>query len=213
MSFLQLRNISFSYRSKPILKDFSLTLDESDHLVIIGSSGAGKSTLLKILAGLISPESGEIRMDDRVLFAGNGVSIKPHERNIGMVFQDYALFPHMTIEENVSYADPKNIDSKYWLEKVRLVEKLKKYPRELSGGEQQRVALVRTLAAKPKLVLMDEPFSSLDPDLRRGLELKTYELLNEFNISSIQVTRQLNKDFPIQRKLIDLSDHDIEVTF
>ena len=203
MSFLEVLDMSFSYNKKNIFSNFSLSLEKGDHLVVTGASGRGKSTLLRILAGLENPDQGQIKLSGRTLFDDSNV-VAPHEREIGMVFQDYALFPHMTIKENVEYANPRLIQAQEWLRKVKLENKLNSYPRELSGGEQQRVALVRTLAAKPRLVLLDEPFSSLDPELREELELLTYELLNEFNISSIQVTHQLNKEFSIPRKIIAL---------
>lgn len=203
MSFLEVLDMSFSYNKKNIFSNFSLSLGKGEHLVLTGPSGRGKSTLLRILAGLENPDNGQIKLSDKILFNSSHI-VTPHEREIGMVFQDYALFPHMSIKENVEYANPRQIDAQVWLSKVKLENKLNSYPRELSGGEQQRVALVRTLAAKPRLVLMDEPFSSLDPQLREELELLTYKLLNEFGTSSIQVTHQLNKEFPIKRRVIAL---------
>ena len=203
MSFLKIKNLSFSYGNKNIFSDLSLELNKGEHLVVTGPSGRGKSTLLRILAGLERPDSGEINLNEIMLYSSNK-SIPPHERGIGMVFQDYALFPHMTIKANVEYSNPKIINALEWLEKVKLGDKLNCYPRELSGGEQQRVALVRTLASKPSLVLLDEPFSSLDPELREELELLTYELLNECEITSIQVTHQLNKEFSFPRTILGL---------
>ena len=205
MSFLEIKNLSFSYEGQTVFNDLSVSMENDDHLVITGDSGAGKSTLLKVIAGLEVPTSGEVLLNGQVLCSSK-VNIPPHLRGVGMVFQDFALFPHMTIEQNVCYSNFSNVDCDFWLNKIKLSHKKNSYPRELSGGEQQRVALARSLAAKPNLILLDEPFSNLDPALRAELEEFTYKILDEFKMASIQVTHLVDDSFQSQRKVLNLSN-------
>ena len=205
MSFLEIKNLSFSYEGQTVFSNLSVSMENNDHLVITGDSGAGKSTLLKVIAGLEVPTSGEVLLNGQVLCSSK-VNIPPHLRGVGMVFQDFALFPHMTIEQNVCYSNFSNVDCDFWLNKIKLSHKKNSYPRELSGGEQQRVALARSLAAKPNLILLDEPFSNLDPALRAELEEFTYKILDEFKIASIQVTHLVDDSFQSQRRILNLSN-------
>jgi molybdate transport system ATP-binding protein len=171
----------------------SLSIQEG-LLVVMGPSGAGKSTLLSTLAGLVRPKSGRIVLDDRVLVdVAAGVWVPPHRRQVGLVFQSLALFPHLCVWKNVAFGVPADVDDRR-AEALALLERLhvrslaERAPSTLSGGEAQRVALARALAARPRLVLLDEPFSALDAPLRRELGLELRALVHEAGIPAILVT-------------------------
>ena len=181
MDSLEVKNIKKVYNKKVVLNDISFKVTAGEFLSILGPSGCGKTTLLKILIGIEKANSGVILKD--------GVDITkldPAKREMGMVFQNYALFPNMTVLENVMYAlnlklNNKELAKEKSLEMLKLVnmeEHLNKYPHELSGGQQQRVAIARTLSLNPQIILFDEPMSALDADNRLGLrrELKSYKI-------------------------------------
>ncbi len=175
------------------LRNVTLTLEEGEVLALVGPSGSGKSTLLRLVAGFESPDAGTVALRGR-LISGGGHWVPPEERRLGMVFQDYALFPHMTVHENVAFGlkDHPKRDREdramAMLSMVRLSEMGGRYPYELSGGEQQRVALARSLAAEPRALLLDEPFSNLDPHLRAGLRVEVRSILRSNGVSAIYVT-------------------------
>lgn len=153
---------------KKRLKQFTLdvTFQIKDEIVVLfGPSGSGKTTILNALAGLVRPDEGEIVRDQDVLFRNKKVFLPTKKRNVGYLFQDYALFPHMTVEENIAYGVSKGISQEFlsqWIKITGIQHLMKKYPNQISGGEKQRVALARALAPQPKLLLLDEPFSALD---------------------------------------------------
>lgn len=163
-------------------------------LVLFGPSGSGKTTVLDCLAGLQKPEQGEIVCNGRTYYSSShGIQLSPQERNIGYVFQDYALFPHMNVKKNILFGlhcrKGKNSAAyDYVLEFLRLSHLQERYPRQLSGGEKQRVALARALLAEPDLLLLDEPFSALDTALRRQCRQELLELHTRWNIPLILVT-------------------------
>lgn len=163
-------------------------------LVVTGPSGAGKSTLLSTLAGLVRPKAGRIVLDDRVLVdVAAGVWVPPHRRQVGLVFQSLALFPHLCVWKNVAYGVPADVDDRRaealaLLQRLRVLPLADRAPSTLSGGEAQRVALARALAARPRLLLLDEPFSALDGPLRRALGLELRALVHDAGISAILVT-------------------------
>ena len=207
---IKLENIHFKYEKEhPILAGCSLTVTNGDIVAILGQSGSGKSTLLRVLAGLEKPDTGIITLDDVVL-NDNHHFVDPSLRKIGMVFQDYALFPHLNIEKNIAYSLSKKttieknkiVDD--LLELIELKEKKGYYPHELSGGQQQRVALARSLAANPKVLLLDEPFSNLDADLRAQIRQDLKRILKEKNITCIFATHDL-------ADAIDIADHIYQV--
>ena len=171
----------------------SLDLATGEHLALIGPSGCGKSTILLMVAGLLAPDGGEIRIGDR-LAAGGGAWIEPDRRRVGMVFQDYALFPHLTVSGNIGFGLdrlPKSDRRKRVEEVLALVglEALSgRYPHELSSGQQQRVALARSLAPDPAVVLLDEPFSNLDRTLRESLRVETKAVLRRAGATAVLVT-------------------------
>lgn len=164
-----------AYHGQQILK-VARQFDAGSITKIYGPSGVGKTTFLKIIAGFVMPEKGEIMFNDATwLDTGSKTFIPPQKRNVGFVFQDYALFPNMTVREHLEYAT----DDKAWIKRLLTIGKLETLtahkPEYLSGGQQQRLAILRALAIKPKLLLMDEPFSALDPEMKSELisELKT----------------------------------------
>jgi molybdate transport system ATP-binding protein len=180
--------------------DFSL--DEGKSLALFGRSGSGKSLTLRLIAGLLEPEKGYISLDSSVLLdTDQKINIPPQKRQVGFVFQNYALFPHLTVAENISYGVPKEQKTsrekivQRLLSEMHLKQFVDRYPSQLSGGQQQRVALARTLAAQPKLLLLDEPFSALDTELRRELEELLIHFRETHNIPIILVTHNLEEAY------------------
>jgi iron(III) transport system ATP-binding protein len=173
--------------------DVSLTVEPGHILSVVGPSGCGKTTLLRLLAGFESPDEGEVDLGDR-LVAGLGVWVPPEARQVGMVFQDYALFPHMTVAQNVEFGlmgwpkPEREARVNGLLEMVHLAGLAQRRPHQLSGGEQQRVALVRSLAPRPVAIFMDEPFSNLDTNLREELRQEVKSIVGQFGTTTIHVT-------------------------
>ena len=186
---LALRGITHRYGDEGVVEDFDLELGHSEVIALLGDSGCGKTTVLRIIAGLISPDAGRILLD------GEDITQTPSEkRHIGLVFQDYALFPHMTVLKNLTYGlhelprSERKTRAAEVAELVHIGELLSRYPHQLSGGQQQRVALARALAPRPALRLLDEPFSNLDAELRQLLRLELREVLKASKTPAILVT-------------------------
>ena len=189
---LEFRQVSHHFGARQVLSDIELALNPGEIMCLLGPSGCGKSTTLRIAAGIEEQSSGEIWSGGELL-SGRGVHTPPEKRNIGLVFQDFALFPHFTVRDNVEFGvrlsgRAKASRSSELLERVGLGQYENSYPHELSGGEQQRVALARALAAKPKVLLLDEPFSGLDDRLRDTVRDSTLDLLEEEQCSALLVT-------------------------
>lgn len=176
------------------LKEFSLDVSlQMDHeiIVLFGPSGSGKTTLLNIMAGLLRPDQGEMIRNQTPIFRNNKVFQSPRERKIGYLFQDYALFPHMTVEQNIRYGIPKKNTPPFlqkWIQSTGIHDLLKKHPDEISGGEKQRVALARALALQPYLLLLDEPFSALDSATRTRCQDELLTIHKNWRIPIILVT-------------------------
>ncbi len=204
---LTLENISLTLSGQPILRDVSLEAGQSQVVCIVGPSGCGKTTLLRIAAGLDGPDAGTVSLDGRTL-TGGSVFVPPEQRRIGMVFQDYALFPHLSVAANVMFglsgmgaADQRKIALSA-LERVGLAAKADAYPDILSGGEQQRVALARAIVPRPSVMLMDEPFSNLDRRMRDQVRDDTMELLRETGATSIVVTHDPEEAMRVADKIV-----------
>lgn len=209
---LKLDRVSKSYPGARIIERFSMEVEKGDRIVLWGPSGCGKTTLLKIITGLIEPDEGTV-MIDHLTVAQNGKRlVAPEKREIGMVFQDLALWPHMSVYENVAFGlkakslprreIQERVDA--MLERVRLTRYGKSLPGELSGGEQQRVAISRALVTRPKLLLMDEPFSHLDETLSQALQAEVLSLLAAFSSTLIYVTHNRKEAEFLATKVITM---------
>ena len=191
---LSVSNLSISFDESQVLEEFNLNVESGDIFALLGDSGSGKSSALRFIAGLENAKNGSVVLDGANLSVNGAHSVKPELREIGMVFQDYALFPHMTVFQNISFSID-HLSKKSKTEKVTSLLELinlngieKKYPHQLSGGEQQRVSLARALANSPKLLLLDEPFSSLDKSHRDELVKDVRSILKNQLVTSILVT-------------------------
>ena len=201
---VEIRGASKHYGSLKALDNFDLTIEPGTFTVLLGPSGSGKSTLIRSIAGIERLDSGSIRFGDRQV-ASNGFHMAPEKRDLAMVFQDYALWPHMTAFENVGYAlKRRNLDSieatrriNEALERVGLSAKGPNYPFQLSGGEQQRVALARAIVGRPSLLLFDEPLSNLDADLRERLRVEIATLTREIGSTACYITHDQTEAFAL----------------
>ncbi len=204
---LAIEDLTVSYQAgASVVERLSLTLARGDIGCVVGSSGCGKTTLLRAIAGFIDVDSGSISIDGACV-AGPRFSVAPERRGIGLVFQDYALFPHLRVLENVAFglrgqtAQARLIRANAMLELVGLSSQAQRFPHELSGGQQQRVALARALAPAPKLLLMDEPFSNLDVDLRARLGAEVRQILKRSGTTAILVTHDQQEAFAIADRI------------
>lgn len=192
---------------------FSLKVDfESDikNIALLGSSGCGKSLTLKCIAGIIKPDEGFISIDDKVVFdSEKHINLPPQKREVGYLFQSYALFPNMTVKKNIltglhkeENKEEKNKKIEFYSKLLHIEEILPNYPHEISGGQAQRVALARILASKPKILLLDEPFSALDSFLRNKLQMEMKEILNNFEGQSIMVTHDRDEAYLLDKEIV-----------
>ncbi|WP_040678861.1 ABC transporter ATP-binding protein [Nitratireductor pacificus] len=209
---LSFEGISHSYASgAETLRDVSLAAEPGEVLCLLGPSGSGKTTLLRIAAGIETQNAGRIRLNDRVI-AGPGVFLPPEQRSIGLVFQDFALFPHLTILDNVRFGltalSPSEArrEAMIALERVGLETYASAYPHVLSGGEQQRVALARALAPRPAVLLMDEPFSGLDSRLKDAVRAETLDILRQSRATAIVVTHDAEEAMRMGDRIALLKD-------
>ncbi len=195
MFHLELKNLTKRYAGVSSVDGIDLSVNHGEFICLLGPSGCGKTTTLRMIAGFLQPDAGEIRVDGKALSSPQSV-IPPERRNMGMIFQSYAVWPHMTVRQNVGYGlkmkkmppSERQQRTDALLQATQLAELAERYPAQLSGGQQQRVALARALTLKPDILLLDEPLSNLDANLRGEMRLEIRRLHEEFHNTSIYVT-------------------------
>lgn len=215
--YLQIQKLNKSYGTRRVISDVDLSMEEGEILSLLGPSGCGKTTILRMIAGLITPDSGWIQVGNRVLYDGKR-EMAVEERDLGMVFQDYALWPHMTVARNIAFGmrlhhiPAREIKKRVQelLELVNLSGYGDRYPYQLSGGQQQRVAVARALATEPRVVLLDEPLSSLDAALRETMGAELVELFKRLKITSINVTHDQNEAMMMSDRIMVLKDGHVQ---
>ena len=206
---IQLNSVSHHFGQHRVLADISLSLQDGEILCVLGPSGSGKSTLLRIIAGLEPIQSGDITLDT-ALMANSAHSPPPEQRPIGLVFQDHALFPHLTVTQNVAFglgrlaAVQRDQIVGQLLERVGLAALAQRYPHTLSGGQQQRIALIRALAPRPRVMLLDEPFASVDTPLRRQLRQDARQELKQAGTTTIMVTHDPEEAMAMADRILAL---------
>ncbi|HYP24902.1 MAG TPA: ABC transporter ATP-binding protein [Actinomycetota bacterium] len=201
--------VTKAFGTTPVLNGVDLDVPAGTVVALLGPSGCGKTTLLRAIAGLETPDGGTVSIGGRLL-AGPGVHVPPEKRRVGMVFQDWALFPHLSVAGNVGFGLPKaerssrRVDET--LEMVGLAGLAARMPSTLSGGQQQRVALARALANRPSVILLDEPFSNLDASLRHQIRLEVQRLLSDLRVTSLFVTHQQEEAFVVGQEVAVMLD-------
>ena len=211
--FVQIKDLTFHYKNskEPTIHNFSLSIEEGEIISILGKSGSGKSTILRLIAGLEIPKNGSIEINGKMMSDDTHL-IQPEKRGVGLVFQDYALFPHMTVANNIKFGLKKmskqqkseRLEEVLYL--VGLSEFARRYPYELSGGQQQRVALARALAPNPSLIMFDEPFSNLDADLQLRIRDELRSILKQTGITSIFVTHDREDAKALADRIVMMQD-------
>ncbi|HEX5391942.1 MAG TPA: ABC transporter ATP-binding protein [Rhodocyclaceae bacterium] len=216
---LTVDNLHLSYGSNAILKGVSMQLSQGEVVSLLGPSGSGKTTLLRAVAGLEHPHQGAIRIDDRVVFDGDaGAELPAEQRNLGLVFQSYALWPHKTVFDNVAYGlKLRKVSTAVIAEKVTSALKslglghlAERFPHQLSGGQQQRVAIARALVYNPPVILLDEPLSNLDAKMREEARAWLRELILELQLSALVVTHDQSEAMAMSDRILLLSEGKIE---
>ncbi|RLJ61438.1 ABC transporter ATP-binding protein [Sulfurisoma sediminicola] len=202
MPLLQIENVSHAYGRQSVVEDLSISLEEGEIGCLLGASGCGKTTVLRLIAGFERPSAGTIRLHGETV-ASPAALTPPEKRHIGMVFQDYALFPHLSVGDNIAFGLKENsaLAGRQRVEELLGIVGLAghggKFPHELSGGQQQRVALARALAPRPWLLLLDEPFSNLDVELRERLSLEVRDIIKQTGTTAILVTHDQHEAFAV----------------
>lgn len=208
---LELVGLEVAIAGTPVLRGVDLAVEPGELLALVGPSGCGKSTLLRAVAGLVRPSAGTVRLDGVAVDA-----LPPERRRVGLVFQDHALFPHLTVAANIAFGlagrsrREKQDRVAELLELVRLPDGGVRYPHELSGGEQQRIALARALAPSPSVVLLDEPFASLDAALSDELRAEVAEVLNNAKATAVLVTHDLDEALSLGHRVAVMQHGRIE---
>lgn len=213
MGYIEWKNLKKYYDKNYVLRDMNGSIEKGELITLLGPSGCGKSTLLRCLAGLENVSSGQIMLDGKEI-----TFLPPQKRDMGMVFQQYNLFPNMTVEQNVGFrlkmkkvaSDTSKKLVHEMLEKVGLDGYSKSYPNQLSGGQQQRVALARAMVMRPKVLLLDEPLSAIDAMLRRSLQTEIRRIQKEMGITTIFVTHDQNEAMIMSDRIFLLNEGQIE---
>jgi len=209
---LVVKNLSKSFNKKVVLKDIDVEINQGEIVCLLGLSGSGKSTFLNLIAGFEEVDSGAIIYNEKQLVVDNSCFIEPQKRDIGFVFQNYALFPHLSIEKNICFGiseKPKGEQKKILFEMLELMDlkdHAKKYPHQLSGGQQQRVAIARVLAKGSELILFDEAFSSIDSTLKLKLIVQIKKILKSHNKTAIFVTHCPREAMMLSDKIAYIED-------
>ena len=209
MTLLTAEHLSVSYRGKPVVRDFSISAEEKECLSLMGPSGAGKTTVLRALAGLVKPQEGKVFLEDKDI-----TEEPPSRREMAMVFQNMALFPHTKIKDNITYGlsalgwSKETIQTELlrMAERLKIADQLDKYPNACSGGQKQRAGIARALIRRPRILLLDEPFSSLDQNLREELLKELQQLQKETAMTMIYVTHDRREAEVIADRIALLKD-------
>jgi putative spermidine/putrescine transport system ATP-binding protein len=213
MSYLELSNVKKSFGTTVAVENFNLSIEQGEFVSFLGPSGCGKTTTLRMVAGFELPTSGEISLQNK-----NLTYLPPNKRNVGMVFQSYALFPNMTVAENIGYGlkvtgkSKKEINERIeeMLTLIHMEEQRSKFPSQLSGGQQQRVALTRALAIRPQVLLLDEPLSALDAKIRLELRLEIRRIQQQLGITTIYVTHDQEEALSLSDRIVVMSQGKME---
>jgi ABC-type Fe3+/spermidine/putrescine transport system ATPase subunit len=214
VSYIEVDHVSKSFGERVAINQLSLHIEKSERLVLFGPSGCGKTTVLRLLAGLEIPEQGSIRIDGRVVASSGKNLVPPSKRDLGMVFQDLALWPHMTVQQNLMFGlnarrvQKREADARVreMLQRVGLEHRNNAKPHELSGGEQQRVALARALVSRPSILLMDEPLSSLDDERKRTIASDLLGLQSQLGFTLIYVTHDRDETGLLASRVCQMRD-------
>lgn len=213
MSYVEIENLKKQFGDTIVLSNIDMSVQKGEFITLLGPSGCGKSTILRILSGLTDATSGSVQIDGKEM-----KHVPPKKREVGMVFQSYALFPNMTVKENIAFGlkmkkvATTEIDEQVqsMLEIIRLTDKVNAYPHELSGGQQQRVALARSLIVKPKVLLLDEPLSALDAQIRKKLQMDLRVIQQEMGMTMMLVTHDQEEAMSVSDKIFVMNQGKIE---
>ncbi|MFL2610379.1 MAG: ABC transporter ATP-binding protein [Flavobacteriaceae bacterium] len=201
--YLEVENLVKSYGNIPVIKNLTFSIEKGQLISFVGESGSGKSTFLKCLSGLENINSGKVILNNKIINDKN-LFVKPQRRKIGYVFQDYPLFPHLNIRENICF----NLEKRYFknfediVKLTNLKQLLERYPHEISGGEQQRVSIARSIIREPDLLLLDEPFSNLDANIKYSIRDEICKIIKKTNTTTILVTHDINDALNISDKIL-----------
>jgi len=214
-TILEISDLSHSYGGEIFtITDFSFSLKEGEITSIIGASGIGKTTLLRIIAGLEQPVEGEVRINEKLVSSKNFI-LPPEKRNLGLVVEDRALFPHLSVKKNVmfgiNYIEEKESLAREYLELFKVLDLEEKFPHEISAGQQQRVAFARALITNPDILLLDEPFAALDKKLKSELHIETKKIFKEKGLSVILVTHDEEEAEYFSDRIIEFQENKIIV--
>jgi ABC-type Fe3+/spermidine/putrescine transport system ATPase subunit len=216
MSIVKLKNITHVYGEDEVLQNLDLNIEAGCLTCLLGSSGSGKTSILRLIAGLEIPQSGTISIDDIIVTKNQEIIVPPDKRNLGFIFQDLALWPHFTVYKNIAFGlterYEKNIKKTVFemLNFFGLLDQAEKYPHQLSGGQQQLVAISRALVLKPKLLLMDEPLANLDVKLKKKLLDHIKNLKQNFDLTLVYVTHDHREAFSIADEIVVINEGKIE---